>query len=162
MSSPNFQEGRIHKQAFIISGPQIAWADPLLTCADVNRCSPCPLLIECGLTFLCSSTRPQTTLYRRCLLRCRSLLHDMRNSYNLLRYRREDVSSASLFHQPSRRRNTSRLTSAVIRLSQVDHRLPHACLVCHYGRQIQLSISFQEVDRSCSALGHLLVGRYCF
>lgn len=162
MSSPNFQAGRIHKQAFIVSGSLIAWADPVLTCAGVNRCFTCPLLIECGLTFLCSSTRSKTTLHRRCLLRCRSLLYDMRNSHNLLRYRRQDVSSASHFHQTSGRRNTSRLPSAVIRLSQMDHRLPHACLVFHYGRQIQLSISFQEIDRSCSAIDRLLVGRYCF
>ncbi len=85
----------------------------------------------------------------------------MLNSHTLLRYHRQAVSSASVRGGPSECRHPSRLPSAVIRLAQVDHNLSHSCLVCHYVRQALLFIPFSEVDRPYSALGHLLVGRYC-
>lgn len=86
----------------------------------------------------------------------------MLNSHTVLRHHRKAVSSASVCSQPSERKHPSGLPSAVIRLAQVDHNLSHTCLVCHYVRQILLFIPFSEVDRPYSALGHLLVGRYCF
>lgn len=163
MPSPNDQAGRVHKQAFMVDCIlSYAWADSILTCPGVNRYSLCLVLTECGLTFLCSSTHPKTIFDWRCLFRCRSLLYDMLNSHTVLYYTRQSVSSASDSGQASERRHPSRFPSAFIRLAQVDDNLCHTCLVCHYGRQILLFIPFSEIDRPYSALGHLLVGRYCF
>lgn len=162
MSSPNDQAGRLHKQAFMVDLPSSSQIPYLFTCSGVDRCSFCPLLTECGLTFLCSSTHPKTIFDRRCLFRCCFLLRDMLNSHTLFRFHRQAVSSASDIGQASERRHPSRLPSAVIRLAKVDDNLSRTCLVCHYGRQILLFIPFSEVDRPYSALGHLLVGRYCF
>lgn len=139
MSSPNDQAGRLHKQAFMVDLPLLLrtlGADPILMylCAGVDRCSLCPLLTECGLTFLCSSTHPKTIFNRRCLFRSCSLLRDMLNSHTVFRYHRQAVSSASDIGQASERRDPSRLPSAVIRLAKVDDNLSRTWLVCHYGR----------------------------
>lgn len=173
--SPNDQAGRIHKQAFVVN--KIAFYRTLHThthtllggpershtyfVPDVDRCSLCPLRTECGFTFLYSSTDSETICdwgwpFRRC-----SVLRDMLNRHTVLRYHRQTLSSPSRRGQPSERRHPSRLRSAVIRLAQVDLNLSHTCLVCHYGRQIRLFILFSKVDRPSSALGHLLVARYC-
>lgn len=175
--SPNDQAGRIHKQAFVVNKTALyrtlhthththffrgAREISYLLCADLDRCSLCPLHNECGLTFLRSSKDPETVCdWEWPFHRCSLLLRDMLNSHSVLLYHRQALSGSSRRGQASERRHPSRLRTAVIWLAQVDLNLSHICLVCHYGRQIRLFILFSEFDRPYSALGHLLVARYC-
>lgn len=130
------------------------------TCEGLNSCFLRAMFIECGLALLYPPTCPKTTFRRRRIPDCCPLLLNMRTHHHVLCRGRCDVYGASLGGRASRGGHTSRLPSAIIRFSQVDHHHSHACLVCDYGREIQFPFPFSEVDRSDQTIDHILVVCY--